>query len=73
MAEVAGWVNSMAHGMSDERVIAAFMASLEFQINHESSIQPWLNAAYQLVLQRPADPNGFNFWLALIEQQLAGG
>jgi hypothetical protein len=71
-AEVAGWVNNLTQGMSDEQVIAAFVASDEFYFRHGSSIQGWLDGAYQTVLQRDPDPNGFSYWEGSMLRQLAG-
>lgn len=66
-SEVAGWVNNLQHGMSSEQVAAAFVASDEFYAGHGSSTQGWLNGAYQLILQRAPDANGFNHWDAYLQ------
>jgi hypothetical protein len=70
-AEVAGWVNQLQQGMSDEQVAAAFVTSNEFYSTHGSSIPRWLDAAYQVVFQRVPDPAGFSSWYAYLENQLA--
>jgi len=72
-SEVAGWVNNLQHGMSNEQVVAAFVASDEFYSGHGSTIQGWLNGAYQVVLQRDPDTSGFNYWDGHLQNQLAGG
>ena len=72
-SEVAGWVNNLQHGLSDEQLVAALAASDEFFSDQGGSIPGWLNGAYQLVLQRNADPVGFNYWDNYVQDQLAGG
>jgi uncharacterized repeat protein (TIGR01451 family) len=71
--EVAGWVSNMQHGMSDEQVAAAFLASGEFFSGHGSSVPTWLNEAYQVLLQRAPDVNGFIYWSTYLQNQLSGG
>jgi hypothetical protein len=70
-AEVAGWVNQLQNGMSDEQVAAAFVASQGFISSHGSSIPSWMDGAYQVLFQRDADPVGFSSWSAYLENQLA--
>ncbi len=72
-SEVAGWVNHLQHGMSNEQVVAAFVASDEFYSRHGSSIQGWLNGAYQVVFRRDPDTSGFNYWDGYLQNQLAAG
>jgi hypothetical protein len=72
-SEVAGWVNNLQHGMSNEQVVAAFVASDEFYARHSSSIQGWLNGAYQVVFRRDPDTSGFNYWDGYLQDQLAAG
>ena len=72
-SEVAGWVNTLQLGMSDEQVLAAFVASAEFYADQGSSLQGWLNGAYQAILQRAPDATGFNDWQAYLQTSLAGG
>jgi uncharacterized repeat protein (TIGR01451 family) len=71
-SEVAGWVNNLQHGLSDEQLVAALAASGEFFADQGGTIPGWLNEAYQLVLQRNADPIGFSYWDSYIQNQLAG-
>jgi hypothetical protein len=73
VSEVAGWVTNLQQGMSDEQVVAAFVASDEFYAGHGSSIQGWLNAAYQFIFQRAPDTSGFNYWEAYLQNAMAGG
>ena len=72
-SEVAGWVNNLQHGMSSEQIVTAFVASDEFYSDHSSTFQAWLSGAYQVILQRAADPSGFNYWDGYIQTLLAGG
>jgi uncharacterized repeat protein (TIGR01451 family) len=71
-AELAGWVNNLQRGMSDEQMIAAFVTSDEFFFRQGSSIQGWLDGAYQTVLKRDPDPNGFRYWEGSMLRQMAG-
>jgi hypothetical protein len=73
VSEVAGWVDRIEQGMSDEQVIAAFLASDEFYQGQGSSHQGWLNAAYQVALERAPDPEGFTYWEGYLQEQLTGG
>ena len=70
--EIAGWVNSLQHGESSEQVVAAFVASDEFYSGHGSAVDDWVNAAYQAILQRAADPGGFNHWDTYLQNTLVG-
>jgi hypothetical protein len=70
-SEIAVWVTNLQHGMSQEKVVAAFVASDEFYSSHGSSIQGWLNGAYQVILQRDPDTGGFNYWDTRLQNQLA--
>jgi hypothetical protein len=72
-SEVAGWVSAYQHGMPNEQIVAAFVASDEFFANHGSSLEGWLSGAYQVILQRDADASGFNYWDGRLQDQLAGG
>jgi uncharacterized repeat protein (TIGR01451 family) len=72
-SELAGWVNQMALGMSDQQVIMAFVTSNEFFIGQGSSFQGWLGGVYQLLLGRPPDSDGFNYWQGYIQQRLSAG
>ncbi len=71
--EVAGWVNALQHGKSDEQVVAAFVGSDEFYASHGSASQSWLTVAYQVIFQRDPDTSGFTYWDARLQVQLTGG
>jgi hypothetical protein len=71
-AEVAWWINQLQHGMSRQHAVAAFVASVESCSRHGGFMQGWLNGAYQSVLQRNPDANGFMYWDGLIQTNLAG-
>jgi hypothetical protein len=72
-SEIAGWVNSLQLGLSDEQVVAAFVASDEFYADQGSGLQGWLTGVYQTVLQRAPDQSGLNYWLGYLQTSLAGG
>jgi hypothetical protein len=72
-SEIAGWVNRLQQGTSDEQVVAAFVGSNEFYADQGSTLQGWLNGAYQAILQRAADEAGFDYWQAYLQTSLAGG
>ena len=59
--------------MCSSDLVAAFVASDEFYSGHGSTIQGWLNGAYQVVFQRDPDTSGFNYWDGHLQNQLAGG
>jgi hypothetical protein len=60
--EVAYWVNAFEDGLSNEEVIAGFVGSPENFHNHGDNVDLWLQAAYQDILGRDADVNGFESW-----------
>jgi hypothetical protein len=72
-SEMAGWVSNLQRSMSDEQVVAAFVGSDEFYSFHGSSVQGWVDGAYQTVFQRAPDTSGFNYWTAYLQNALAGG
>jgi hypothetical protein len=55
--EVAAWVNLLQSGITDEQVIAAFVASDEYFANAGGTNARWLSAAYNDVLGRNPDAN----------------
>jgi hypothetical protein len=68
-AEIAGWVNNLQRGMSQEQVLAAFLTSDEFFAGHGSSTLGWLDGVYELLLQRNADTSGFGYWNEYLRNQ----
>jgi hypothetical protein len=62
-AEVSSWVVLVQHGTTQEQMAADFLASAEaFFIDNSSSIDNWIDFAYETVLNREADPAGDDFW-----------
>jgi hypothetical protein len=60
--EINGWLGQIANGLSDQQVEAAFLSSNEFILDHPGGNTAWINAVYQQVLGRPADPAGQAGW-----------
>lgn len=56
------WIAQMQHGLTDEALVASFASSPEFYSNAGGGTQGYVDALYQKVLGRPADPAGENFW-----------
>jgi hypothetical protein len=56
-AEVSGWLPALQAGLSGPQCEATFLASSEFMQAHQGS-SSWINALYEQVLGRPADPTG---------------
>ena len=59
----------MVNGLTDQQLEAGFIASDEFFAKSGGTDATWVNALYQSLLGRPADPSGEAFWT----QQLANG
>jgi hypothetical protein len=68
-AGLAYWTGQMVNGLTDQQLEAGFIASDEFFTKSGGTNATWVNALYQSLLGRPADPTGEAFWT----QQLAGG
>jgi hypothetical protein len=67
--EVAGWVNLMQKGLTDQQALADFVGSPEYYQHAGNTNTGWLNAMYHDLLGRGADAAGENAWL----QALATG
>jgi hypothetical protein len=65
-AEIAGWVNGMQLGMTDEQVMAAFAGSPEFYQHAGGTNQGFIDAVYQDILGRTPDAAGEAAWLAAL-------
>jgi hypothetical protein len=62
--EISSWLTDIARaGLTDEQVMAEFLASDEFYQDVGGSNKAWVDAVYQQVLGRQADPGGQSFWL----------
>jgi|GEM_PF-5980652 len=75
---IATWVGQMAAGASDQAVQAGLLGSGEFYADSTKSAgatpgstpaSSFVNALYEVLLGRPADPGGLSIW----EGQLASG
>ena len=60
--EVSGWVGAIANGLSDQQCEAEFLTSAEFFGAHPGGSSTWINAVFEQVLGRPAEPAGLAFW-----------
>jgi len=72
---LTSWVDQMQHGLTDEQLEASLIASNEYITAHGGTNSQgvpgaaWVQALYQDVLGRSADPTGLAAW----ETQLAAG
>ncbi|MGH7135153.1 MAG: DUF4214 domain-containing protein, partial [Pirellulales bacterium] len=66
---LAYWVQQMQNGLTDQQLEAGFIASDEFYANAGGTNLAWVDAVYQKLLGRPADPGGQSYW----QGQLASG
>jgi len=67
-SEVAGWVNVMQHGGTSAQVIADFLGSREYYLDHSANASDWLSSVYQGVLARSPDQSGYDGWLAVLSK-----
>ncbi|HVX64454.1 MAG TPA: DUF4214 domain-containing protein, partial [Pirellulales bacterium] len=68
-AGVAFWTAQMHAGLTDQQLEAMLVSSDEFYKNAGGTDVAWIDAVYQLLLGRQADPSGEAHWSA----QLAAG
>jgi hypothetical protein len=68
-AEISGWVNLLAGGVSDQRVLESILGSPEFYLNAGQTASGFVTALYTDVLGRAPDAAGLSFWVS----QLANG
>jgi hypothetical protein len=66
-AEASGWVNGFLGGLVNEDVTAGFVGSPEHFYQHGGNVRDWLFAAYQDVLGRAPDRDGYDHWLGVLE------
>jgi hypothetical protein len=66
---LAYWTSRMQQGLTDEQLQAGFIASPEYYLHAGNTDKAWVDALYQDLLGRAADPAGEAHWLA----QLAAG
>ncbi|HWB09648.1 MAG TPA: DUF4214 domain-containing protein [Pirellulales bacterium] len=56
------WTKQMDNGLTDQELEAGFVASDEFFNNAGGRNVPWIDSIYQLLLGRPADSDGEQYW-----------
>jgi hypothetical protein len=69
-AAVAYWVDQMQHGLTQEGLTAALLASQEF-ITGSGGGSAWIGALYQTLFNRQGDANGMAFWDAQLRDGLS--
>ena len=57
-AEVSGWAARLAMGASDPQIQGEMLTSSEFFQDHPGDSSTWINAVYEQMLGRSADPGG---------------
>jgi hypothetical protein len=62
-AEVNGWAQQLAAGMSVEHAQAAFVGSQEYKSDHGGGGAPWINSLYVDLLGRAPTQTEVNGWL----------
>jgi hypothetical protein len=60
------WINQMLAGANEEKVMASFMTTTEFMLNHSSNLS-FVNALYGDILGREPDPDGQAFWIDALQ------
>jgi hypothetical protein len=69
--EVAAWLALIQHGLKQEQMASQFAGSGEaYFILNGSDVNNWLTYAYQKILKRAPDTNGYNAWLQTLENGL---
>jgi hypothetical protein len=62
-AGLAYWVDQMLnHGLTDERLEASFLGSVEYVRDHGGNGAGWVEGMYEDLLGRAADASGLAFW-----------
>ncbi|HVA48652.1 MAG TPA: GDSL-type esterase/lipase family protein [Pirellulales bacterium] len=67
-SDIAFYTAAMQSGASDEQIEAVLVASDEFFNDAGGTNAAWIDAVYNAVLGRAADPGGSAFWLAELAQ-----
>jgi hypothetical protein len=66
-SEVSSWVDQFVHhGVTNERVMAGFVASAEYFQDHHNDARDWLFGAYQDMLGRSPTPAEVTNWLNVL-------
>jgi Domain of unknown function (DUF4214)/Beta-propeller repeat len=62
------WFNIYIGGESPSTILLSFLSSPEFQNTYGNlNNTDFVNLVYQNVLGRPADPNGLNYWVTMLQ------
>jgi hypothetical protein len=64
--EVNNWVHSFESGVTNNQIIATFMGSQEYFLNHNANASDWIFSAYQNLLSRNPDQAGLDGWLTML-------
>jgi uncharacterized delta-60 repeat protein len=67
-AEVAGWVQVMQQGLSDEQLEAAFIGAPEYIANHGGQGAGWVTGMYQDLLGRTPAQSEVDGWVYALNQ-----
>jgi hypothetical protein len=67
----ASWVSVLVGGVSRSVVEASFLSSTEYVTNHGPGDTAYVQAVYQTLLSRPADPAGLQFWVGALASGLS--
>jgi hypothetical protein len=65
--EVNNWLVRFQNGLNEQQFEAVVLASDEFLQTHASDTNSWLNAVYEQVLGRPAEPAGLADWNQVLQ------
>lgn len=70
LAGLGYWIKMLDNGASLNQVSQEFVGSQEFASRYgaNASDSQFVQALYQNVLHRPAEPAGYDFWMASLEQ-----
>lgn len=61
-SEIDSWVNAFEHGITNDDVVAGFIGSAEFLEKLGDDLVHFIDAAYQDLLGRSADPAAIQHW-----------
>jgi uncharacterized protein DUF4214 len=72
-AGLSYWVGAWHAKGGPEEIKAGFAGSPEFYSSSGGTPTGWIDALYQRILNRPADPSGKAYWLNYYQQHVAAG
>jgi len=62
VSELQYWANVLSNGSNNLNMRASFISPQEYFQNQGNNVVDWLFAAYQSILNREPDTNGFQYW-----------